>query len=98
MTPRRSLRQQRVQAQVRAPARRRWSARVRVAVAVAVVVVVAAAAAAAAAILPRPLVQVRAGVLPVLRRERRTPPGTNHSGCRPHKYQTTNLHLPVRFA
>ena len=78
-------RHQRVQTQAPALARRRCLVRWVVAA------VVAAVAAAAAVLLPRPLVLH-------LPRERRTPREINHSGRRPHYYQTTNLCLLVRYA
>ena len=83
-------RHQRVQAQAPALARRRCLVRL-------VVAAVAAVAAAAGVLLPRPLVRARARVLH-LRRERRTPREINHSGRRPHYYQTTNPYLLVRYA
>ena len=85
-------RHQRVQAQAPALARRRCLVRWVVAA-----VVAAVAAAAAGVLLPRPLVRARARVLH-LRRERRTPREINHSGRRPHYYQTTNPYLLVRYA
>ena len=78
------------QAQVRAPARRRWLARWALeAVAAAVEEVEVAEV-----LLPRPRVRVRVRVPRAIRRARRKPRGTNHSGCRLHYCQTTN-HYPL---